>query len=67
MFVSASEVFPTEVRNAGMGVIMVFGGVANMASSFIGPEMVSSTNNGKIVQRYNAIKNTFLGEVIVKE
>lgn len=39
-FILSSEIFPTEVRNAGIGLIQVFGGVANMAASFIGEPMV---------------------------
>ena len=58
MFISSSEVFPTEVRNAGMGLVMVFGGIANMAASFIGQPLVSCTNCVQSAQCFHVLKTS---------
>jgi hypothetical protein len=43
VFIFASEIYPTEVRNAAMGSTMMAGCIANIASPYFGKPMVKFT------------------------
>jgi len=40
IYVFASEIFPTEVRNVGVGAAVMFGGISNMAAAYFGGPLV---------------------------
>ena len=40
IYVFANEIFPTEVRNVGVGAAVMFGGVSNMAAAYFGGPLV---------------------------
>ena len=42
VYVYASEIFPTEVRNVGVGTAAMCGRISSMAASYVGGPLVSS-------------------------
>jgi MFS family permease len=44
VYTTASEVFPTEARNAGMGIVATIGAVGSMIAPYIGPPLVRNQN-----------------------
>ena len=44
VFIWASELFPTEVRNSAMGSVMMLACVANIVAPYIGEPLVSVDN-----------------------
>ena len=41
VYVYASEIFPTEVRNVGVGTAAMCGRISSMAASYVGGPLVS--------------------------